>query len=359
MHANGIVAVAAVIAWSGSAIGAPTLDGAIGPGDGYVLLTEAGASQPVFGGSGSASDSVAESSAFNAWDGFLNNNISMSDNRGDLINFYISADANNLYIAVAGPTGMFNNWFESDSRASNDIADVFVAIDTAGTGPSGSLNAASGHKGFGGAKAVDFRGWTPSHVLGVQYANNGGGGTGWANLEITGGTLNQIAAEGQSLGNGGFDWAAGFNGAAGYDTHNGSAGELEFAIPWTALGFASMPLGQDLRFAGFTTHNYANSDAYDSFPGVGNNGPFEQIGDNPGDPDWDGSNFLWGSSDPGSFGGSQPGADFVGEPLNGTPGPYDGIDTIEQYFVWNVVPTPGSGIVLFGAAALGLHRRRR
>ncbi len=61
----------------------------------------------------------------------------------------------------------------------------------------------------------------------------------------------------------------------------------------------------------YMTQNGAGWDDYDSGPGVGNNGPFEQIGDNPGDYDGGGqlgATDVLGVNVPN---GSFPGSNFV------------------------------------------------
>lgn len=352
-----VIAIGSILALAGSAFGqSQNVNGRIGTaGDSWNLLTEAAHAAPITGGSALYSDDRFESSAYNTWDGINNSNVPFADNRGDLINFLVSSTPTHLYVAVAGPTAVFNNWFnQGDSRGNGDVGDLFIAIDTSGGAAAGSLRADRGHKGFGGVKGVDFLGWTPSHVLGVQFVNNGGGGNGLANLELTGNTFNQVASSAQGVNSGGFMWNADINGTAAYDG-GGPAGEFEFMIPWSMLGFSSEPVGLDLRFNAYVTHNYAQSDAYDSLPGVGNGSAHEQIGDNPGDPDWIAGSFAPGATDAGSFG--QPGADFIGD-INFNPGPFDGIDTMEEYLTWRVVPTPGTAALLL-LAGIAIVRRGR
>jgi hypothetical protein len=353
---RGVSAVMAVLFISGAVAARPVVNGSIAGGEGWNLLTEAAAARPLLGGSASASDRIAETSSFHWWDGINNVDRPFSSNRADLINFHVSADSNFLYIGVTGPTAIFNAW--NDGNGNNgDQGDLFVAIDAGGGAPGGMLNAQSGHSGFGATKSVDFLGWRPSHIVGIQYVDNGGGGGGRANLEQTGfGGGVQIRNAAQGVNDNGFAWNAGINGGAGYDTFDGNAGELEFQIPWTALGLdGGLAVGRELRFAAYITQNFGLSDAYDSLPGWGNGFAHEEIGDNPGDPD---SGGQLGASDPGSFIGSFPGANFVGD-LSLSPSHDDGVDTIEEYLVWApAVPAPGSAGML-AMALLATGRRRR
>ncbi|MFN7021971.1 MAG: hypothetical protein ACK4WH_11675 [Phycisphaerales bacterium] len=332
----------------------PMINGSVGGAEGWSLLTEQAAARPFLGGSATTSDQIAETSTFHWWDGLSNQDrFFTSDNRADLINFHVTASATHLYVAVTGPTLMFNNW--GDNNSPGDQGDVYIAIDTSGGVAGGELNVANGHSGFGNRKAVDFLGWRPTHILGVQYADNGGGGGGFANLEATGGG-GQLRGAAQGVDDSGFLWNAAVNGAAAYDTHNGVAGEIEFAIPWEALGLdGGLAIDRELRFAAFTTQNFFGFDAYDSLPGIGNGIVHEQIGDNPGDPDGPG---LLGASDPGSFVGSFPGSNFVGD-FSLSPSNFDGVDTIEEYLVWtSPIPAPGAFLLLpLGLAATGRRRR--
>lgn len=359
----GILTAALVILASSSAQAfPPVIDGSISLSDGWLHLTEQGYAQPVFGGSPTASDQIGESAVFHSWDGFNNTDVGTSDNRGDVINVFVAFDNNFLYVGVAGPTAPFNNWFEQDSRARNDIGDLFLALDTNAAGPSGNLRAADGHRNFGGAKAVDFEGWTPSYVVGVQYVDNGGGGGGFANVESTGPGGSQLVGASQNNNSGGFLWGAGINNtSASYDTVNGNAGEFELRIPWSVLGLSGPPTSP-LRLAAYITHNYGGSDVYDSGPGIGNLSVFEEIGDCPGDPD-SGQLGSLAACDAlgqpgGAFANSFPGANFVGNPLNGPVGHDDGIDSIGEYFSV-VVPEPTTLALLGVAAVFGLRRQRR
>lgn len=354
-HARSVCILSVLLAASASNA-APTLDGQITPADGYLLLTEVGFARPFLGGSATTSDQVAESSTFSWWDGIGNRNVSGPDNRADIINVYVAFDATHLYLGLTGPTAPFNSFGQPDPAFSNDIGDLYLALDLNGgltPAPGAKLRATDSHNSFA-AKAVDFLGWQPTHFIGVQYVDNGGGGGGWANLERAV-THAVLAAEGQSLGNGGFDWAAAINPAASYDTHNNNAGEFEIKIPWALLGLSGPPdASNPLRMAAYITQNFGNFDAYDSAPGIGNNIVHEQIGDCPGDPDTGGQ---LGACDPGSFANSGPGSNFVAD-LNFDPGRLDGIDTIEEYFSV-VVPEPTTLGLAALAGLFGFRRRAR
>jgi hypothetical protein len=103
-------------------------------------------------------------------------------------------------------------------------------------------------------------------------------GDGFANLEQAG-THTVVAGEGHGTSDGGFEWAAGFDSGQ-------NRGMYEFAVLWTDLGFTggSAPV-QELRLAVYTNAEFDFYDTYDSGPGAGQPGPFEEIGDHPGDLD--------------------------------------------------------------------------
>lgn len=338
-----------------------TIDGSVSGGEGWIHLTEDPHAQPVLGGNPGSSDSVGESSTFNWWDAGAGVNRAFGDNRGDVMNFYLAHDINYLYIAVTGPTAPFNAFDDAGGAGpewDNDVGDLYIAIDAGLGSPSGSLNVLATHNTFGGVRAVDFLGWTPTHFIGVQYVDNGGGGGGYANLEQAG-THAVIAGGGHGVDHSGFLWSASINASAGYDSFNGIAGEFEFRIPWAMLGLAlgGPAPGEPLRFAMYVAQNFAQYDLYDSGPGIGNGTHHEQIGDNPGDPDGPGAGLL-GPTDPGSFG--QPGANHVAD-LSLSPGHLDGVDTIEEYYsyVVNAVPEPGTYALLgLGLLAAAAARRR-
>ncbi len=334
-----------VLAWIGVAAVAsavPTIDGSISGGEGWLHFTEDPDARPVLGGSTTHSDNIGESSSF-FWRDDLNAvNHTFQDNRADVMEFYVAHDVNNLYVAVAGPTAPFNSF--TDTGGNNDQGDLFIAIDTSGGTASGSLNVNNTHNSFGGVRAVDFLNWTPTYFLAVQYADNGGGGGGRANIEQA--TTHSISAdEGNTTSDGGFEWRASINASAAYDTVNGNAGEFEFRIPWGMIGLPSggPADGEPLRFAMYVTQNFAQYDPYDSGPGFGNGTSHEQIGDNPGDPD---SGGLLGPTDAGSL--HSPGSDYTAD-LSLSVGHDDGVDTIEEHysFVANAVPEPGTFVMMF------------
>lgn len=314
---------------STGAIGAP--DGVVSPGEGWTQMFEGVHGAPFSGGSLSNADFVGESSAFNWWDSGAGVNRMFDDNRADIIDVWVRTDADTLHLAVSGPNVVFNNWFAGGGPGQdNDQGDIFIAIDASGSGAAGALAAGGGHSSFGGVKAVDFDGWSPTHVIGVQYADNGGGGGGFANLFDTG-TNTEIDGDLQFAADGGFEWA--------WTVAGNGDGVFEFEVPWSMLGYEAAPLGAPLRFSVYTTQNFPASDTYDSGPAFANGSLTEQLGDNPGDPD---SGGQLGASDPGSTG--QPGSNFVGGSLGGPPSHNDQVDTIEEYYAWPVgggVSCPG------------------
>lgn len=335
-----------------NAAASPIIDGSVGGGEGWLLLTESGHGSPITGGSGSRSDAVGESCTFNWWDSANNVNRQFGDNRGDVINLQFARDNDALYLAVLGPTVPFNSFDDTGGTGSewdNDVGDLYVALDLSGGAAAGYLAASNSITAFG-QRAVDFLGWTPTHFIGVQYVDNGGGGGGRAVLTVAG-TQAYLGDEGHGLGNGGFDWNATIGGGRAYDEFNGNAGEFEFRIPWTTLGFSGDPgLNYLMRFAMYTTQNFTDSDTFDSGPGLGNTSNHEGIGDNPGDPDTGGQ---LGPSDAGSFG--QPGANFIGS-VSGTPNHDDGVDTIEEFLL---IPEPTTIVLLaLGGVVFRIARRR-
>lgn len=358
-----IVWAIALVGMLTAAYAQPTLDGSITAGDGYTFLAENIYSKPLTGGQSGTSDLVGETASYNYWDGINNISRGWNDNRADVINTYIGVDPNYLYIAVAGPTIPFNSFIDPGNGGNGDQGDLFIAIDASGGTPSGFLSAANGHPGFSGegVRAVDFLGWTPTHIIGVQYVDNGGGGGGWATVyAVTNATV--VAGEQQNQSNP-FAWNAGINASAAYDTHNNNAGEFEFRIPWTMLGYPSMPAPMELRFTVYTTHNFGGSDIFDSGPGFGQISNFEEVGDFPGDLDQVGANLFLGAGDAGTIpSGSFPGANYVDPNVynySAVPNRLDEIDTLEGYYAV-IVPEPGTiALVLTGALVAAWRLRRR
>lgn len=346
----------------GAAWAAPTLDGSINGGDGYTFLAENIYSAPLTGGNSGSSDAIGETASYNTWDGILNVSKGWVDNRADIINTYVAYDSTYLYLGVTGPTIPFNSFSDPGTGGNGDQGDLFIAIDASGGAASGYLTAANGHPGFSGegVRAVDFLGWTPTHIVGVQYVDNGGGGGGWATVyATTNGSV--VAGEGQG-GSNPFAWNAGINASASYDTHNNNAGEFEIRIPWTMLGYSSQPT-TEVRFAVYTTHNYGQSDTFDSGPGYAQQTNYEELGDYPGDLDEVSGSPRLGAGDAGLIPpGSLPGANYV-DPgtynFSATPNHLDEIDTIEGYYAV-MVPEPGTlALTLTGIAVAAWRLRRR
>lgn len=334
--------------------GAPTIDGTISGGEGWMLFTEAGYAQPYLGGSSTSSDDTTETSQYHWWDGLSSTDRYFSTGpRGGVNNLYFYWDATHLYLAVTAGTAPFNNWFETGTAGHGDQGNLYIAIDTDG---GTQLNANSAHTSFG-RKAVDFNGWQPDYILGVLYFDNGGGGGGWANIEQT--ITHSVVGGNSQATAGSLQWTA--------SSIGGGLANYEFKISWSLLGFSGRPAdGTPLRLAMYMTQNYADFDAYDTAPGIGNrtpggSEPFEQIGDNPGDVD---TLDRLGASDhfiPGSY----PGSNYVAPGYHSPDinndynlvGRVDEIDTIEEYFVLTI-PEP-STLWLTGLGVLVLAWSRR
>lgn len=336
-----VLALAAPLALAGAALAQPVvLDGAINPTEGYTLLTEAADAAPIAGGSATTSDRAAETATFHWWDGVNLLDVPFNDNRGDVINVHVRPAPDAVYIAVAGPTAPFNSFVDQGALASNDRGDLFIAIQSTGLPDGGntSLAAEGAHQGFG-QKAVDFLGWFPTTIIGVQFVDNGGGGGGRARVELSALTLpgatTPIADVAQNVSTPeGFRWIATIRTSRPYDTHNGIAGEFEIRVPWSFLGYPARPVSAvgPMRIAAYVTQNF-QSDVYDSAPGVGNGTSFEELGDCPGDPDTGG---LLAACNPGSAFGSTAGADFSAGPFGVAPGVDSDADTIAAYLQFNV-----------------------
>lgn len=326
-----------------------TMDGLDGGGEGYTHLTEAGSAGPVSGGSAADSDFIGEVSGQYYYDDGAGFSVNLGSARADVQQVKITATSTHLHVVISGPSIAYNSWSGPDGGRGNedgDQGDVWLAIDNSGSPASGSLAASSGPQFSGeGVRAVDFLGWGPTHFVGVQYVNNGGGGSGYAAVGAAGGGM---TGEGHGLGDGGFDWQ-----------FNSSGFSYEFAIPWTSIGGAPAA-GVPLRLAAYTTQNFGGADTYDSGPGIGNAGPFEQLGDFKGDTDT-GLPGSDGAGDGGGLVGSFPGSNSVSFSGYTGPGAGDEVDTIQEYFSYTPfsVPEPGvAGLAALGLA-IGLRRTRR
>jgi hypothetical protein len=351
-----IIPVAIMLAIAASNASAVSVDGTISGGEGWFHYTEDPYAAPYLGGSTVNSDDLGETSQYNWWDGLAGENRGFTTGpRGGVNQIYYAVDSTYLYLAVSAGTAPFNSWSDGGPGTSGDQGDLYIAIDTNG---GTQLNANSAHTSYG-RKAVDFNGWQPDYILGLQFVDNGGGGGGGANIEQTI-THSVVAGEGQGQSNGGFDWNAA--------VQSGTEGHYEFKIPWSVLGFGSQPIGIEFKLAMYMTQNYTDFDAYDSGPGVGNRSPggtepYEQIGDNPGDVDTLDRLGASNAMAPGSLPGSNyvlPG--FINADINNDyniVGHGDEIDTIEEYYNFIIpVPEPSTAL-LVTFSLLGLLGLRR
>ncbi len=299
-------------------------------------LSELAFSWPVTGGNATHSDACNETSAFH-WtaDDTSNQNLS-GGNTADVKEFWVTWDANYLYLAVQGPNAMMDT----------DVVDLFIAIDTNGS-TSGDLIQSSTAWG----KWVDFDEWTPEFFVAVSQARDisDGNPAGYAELVPVGGSASTLTW-GTAWANSG--WAAGDNCNVDSNGFYNGGVFFEFRLSWTQLGFTGPPNpttgGTPMNFAVYTTHNNSGYDVYDSAPGTGNGTAHEQLGDYRGDGDHCGSNAdpVVGTSDPtcshpagtsdntlgagNSVGGRNPGSD------NGwnisDPSAREHPDTIGEYF---------------------------
>ncbi|MER2598179.1 MAG: SdrD B-like domain-containing protein [Caldilineales bacterium] len=272
---------------------------------------------PTAGGSTSASDMSNESSAFHWTNGW--SDVALTNgNTADIRDFWVTWDANYLYIGVKGPNAMMDT----------DVVDLFVAIDTNGS-QSGDLPQSSTPWG----KDIDFDEWTPEYFIAVSNAKDTSDNNpaGYAALVPAGGSGTALT--------GGTDWA---NSAWASASDGGVY--FEFRLTWAQLGLSGAPNwaggGTPMNFAVYTTYNDSGFDGYDSAPGTGNGSTYEQIGDYKGDGDHCNGNLdpvtgaaddtcNYGESDksngPGiGLGGRSPGSDDA----NGT----NEVDTIGEYY---------------------------
>ena len=329
-------------------IAAVTVDGSTGSAEGYTHLTEGGFAGPVSGGSATDSDFTGEIAGQYWYDDGAGFNVNLGSIRADIQQVGITATATHLYVTLSGPSIVYNSWSGPDgtrTNEDNDQGDIWLAFDNSGGPAAGSFSATGGPQFANeGARGVDFLGWQPTHFAGVQYVNNGGGGSGYAALGAAGGAL---TGEGHGLGDGGFDWQFDPSGLS-----------YEFAIPWSSLGGAPAP-GAPFRLAAYTTHNFGGLDTYDSGPGIGNGGPFEQLGDFKGDSD-SGLPGVDTASDGAGLIGAFPGSNSVSLTGYTGPGSGDEVDTIQGYYTCTPFPVPEpTGLALLGCALFPAFLRRR
>lgn len=354
----GLVFAGVLSAWV-AAQAAPTLNGSIGA-EGWIHLTEDPYARPVLGGQTGSSDLTGETSAQYRWDG--SQTVNLGSGRGNVHNLFVQWDGSFLYIAVEGPTAPFSSWSGPNGGSGNDDGDqgdLYVAFDIAGGAASGFLSANDAHRTFHDVnlpQAVDFEGWRPTHFIGVDWVQNSdfAAGQGYANLEVAQ-THAVLAGEGHFVNDGGFAWAAGFDGSG--------RGVYEFAVPWAVLGLGGAP-ERDFRFAMYTTYNADHHDTYDSGPGIGAVTHHEQLGDFPGDRDTGTGDDGLGAGVGGQNGvpaGAFPGSNFV-DPntysYGAAPNRGDEIDTIAEYLTIAVIPEPGT-FAMLGLGFVGVLAARR
>ncbi len=267
----------------------PAIDGTLAPGDGWMLVSEAGFTNPIRGGQAGSSDFIGESSATLLFDasGPTTTDISTDtpSNTADIQNLYLTWDANNLYIAVSGPTGHFTG-------GATDRLDLFVAIDT-GNSPTSTRTPTKSRFTGGGllSKNIDFAGWSPDYLVAIENVESGAG---YGQLVNAAGTV--LAS----------DSATNVANAGDFELGGSrSAALTEVRIAWSALGGAPpTSTGEVWNFAVYTTGDSDNFDAYDTAPGYGQGVSqypnFEQLGDVPNDGDWCGSTNdpVTGATDP-------------------------------------------------------------
>ncbi len=232
---------------------------------GYYHITENPFAAPIPGG-GPNSDFIGEGSACHVayeantftdnWDNICNQGWGTAD----IQQFHVSWDADYLYLLVEGPSAY------GDGGTIPDRMDLFIAIDTDNnTTPGTTFNSTWVYDN----KRVDFAGWDPEYF--VKFEN-----------ENYGQMINSIGSAAVNDIDNTVPTATG-----SFETViNRANATSEVRIPWINLGGAPpSSTGKHMNFAVFTTFDLDDFDLFDSGPGVGNNGPFEQVGDSPWDAD--------------------------------------------------------------------------
>ncbi|HMP35780.1 MAG TPA: SdrD B-like domain-containing protein, partial [Kiritimatiellia bacterium] len=311
----------------------------------YQLLTEAGFAAPYVGGSTSASDFIGESSARSitfGTTGSTNTTVLVgSFNHGDVANVYAYGDARYLYVLVSGPGAL--GWDNEPDRMN-----VYLALDVVGrnsnndSATTNTLNDRLSNSGALGPTApngrlVNFKGWDPDYVVELVWRGVNQGVDAPANLYAANGTIGNWSLATTFL----YQDVADTLSALVRPYYSRTFQQYEFAIPWTNLGFATVPAPTNrFRLAAYTTADENTGgvsawDVADSAPGIGQGptglGAHERVGDDALDTD-----FLDAVDGLGDF------APFVGrsfgapgfEPATDNTG-FD-VDTLEEYFVWSL-----------------------
>ncbi|MFZ2487273.1 MAG: SdrD B-like domain-containing protein [Anaerolineae bacterium] len=282
-------------------------------------ITEVPFASPTAGGSATQSDMPSETAAYHWTNGWTDQPLS-GGSTADIRDFWVTWDANYLYLAVKGPNAMMDT----------DLVDLFVAIDTNGS-QSGDL----GQSQVPWSKWVDFDEWSPEYFIAVANARDVTGDNnpaGYAELVPAGGSGTALTW-GSAWSNSG--WAS-----------DGSGGVFfEFRLTWAQLGQSGPPnwntTGTPMNFAIYTTYNNSGFDAYDSAPGTGNGSTYEQIGDFKGDADHCSGNLdpvtgagdltcSYGESDGNNGPGNAVGGRFPGS--DDADGGKETPDTIGEYY---------------------------
>ena len=285
-------------------------------------VTEAGFSSPV-GCSGAESDLWWESAAFHY---FVNADpyadVPLSNGQCmDVRRFWVAWDATTFYLGVEGPNELWER------------GDLFVAIDTDNATGGGVTLAAPW------AKAVDFCGWDPEFFVAVESPVSTGGYA--ALIDQGGGQVKQFT-NGADAANS-LNWVPCDAGGMYY----------EFAISFAEVGLSPSELPRQANFAIYTTYENDGFDVYDSGPGCGQPGVWEEIGDYPYDADHCGGNLdcvtgvgdICGSAESDDNNGAgvptagrYPGSDNTGFDRD-TIGEYYGITNFGSPFVVPVAPS--------------------